>query len=300
MSDVILEAKGLIKNYGALRAVDKLSFSVEKGSVFGVLGPNGSGKSTTLGMLTKVINPTAGNFSWFGQPREANNTKRLGTLLERPNFYGYMNAEDNLKIVAEIREVDASQIPDILKIMNLYDRRKSRFKTYSFGMQQRLAIGSALLGDPEVLILDEPTNGLDPEGIAEIREMIIEIAKHGKTIILASHLLDEVQKVCTDVLILKKGVKIYSGDIHGMGHTNATLEMAAPNMAQLKEVASTHPRISSVEIKNDLLLATLEEGFNASEINAYLMEYGVSLSHLKIRQANLETQFLELLKNQKS
>ena len=300
MSEIILEAKGLIKHYGALRAVDKLSFTVEKGSVFGVLGPNGSGKSTTLGMLTKVINPTAGKFSWFGQPQEVNNTKRLGTLLERPNFYGYMNAEDNLKIVAEIRNVNASQIPDILKVMNLYDRRKSRFKTYSFGMQQRLAIGSALLGDPEVLILDEPTNGLDPEGIAEIREMIIHIAKHGKTIILASHLLDEVQKVCSDVLILRKGVKIYSGDLHGIGHTTALLELAAPNMIQLQEVAATHPRIKSVEMQNDILLATMEEGFNASDINAYLMEYGVSLSHLNIRQANLESQFLELLKNQKS
>jgi len=300
MAEIILEAKGLIKQYGALRAVDKLSFSVERGSVFGVLGPNGSGKSTTLGMLTKVINSTAGSFSWFGQPENVNNTKRLGTLLERPNFYGYMNAEDNLKVVAEIRGVDSAQIPDILKIMDLYERRKGRFKTYSFGMQQRLAIGSALLGDPEVLILDEPTNGLDPEGIAEIRKMIIDISKHGKTIILASHLLDEVQKVCSDVLILRKGVKIYTGDIHGFGQTITSIELVAPNMLQLKEVALTHPRIKSVDMDNNMLIATMEGEYDASEINAYLMEYGVSLSHLYTRQISLETQFLDLLKNHKS
>ena len=300
MSEIILEVKGLIKYYGALRAVDKLSFSVEKGSVFGVLGPNGSGKSTTLGMLTKVINPTAGHFSWFGHSADVHITKRLGTLLERPNFYGYMNAVDNLKIVAEIREVDKAQIPDILRMVNLYERRKSRFKTYSFGMQQRLAIGSALLGDPDVLILDEPTNGLDPEGIAEIREMIIDIAKQGKTIILASHLLDEVQKVCTDVLILRKGVKIYTGDIHGFGTTASVLELAAANMQQLQEVASTHPRIKSVEMENDLIIATMDGEYDASEINAYLMEYGVSLSHLSTRSVSLETQFLDLLKNHKS
>jgi len=300
MAEIILEAKGLIKHYGALRAVDKLSFSVERGSVFGVLGPNGSGKSTTLGILTKVINSTAGSFSWFGQPENVNNTKRLGTLLERPNFYGYMNAEDNLKVVAEIRGVDSAQIPDILKIMDLYERRKGRFKTYSFGMQQRLAIGSALLGDPEVLILDEPTNGLDPEGIAEIRKMIIDIAKHGKTIILASHLLDEVQKVCSDVLILRKGIKIYTGDIHGFGQTTSAIELVAPNMLQLKEVALTHPRIKSVDMEDNMLIATMEGEYDASEINAYLMEYGVSLSHLNTRQISLETQFLDLLKNHKS
>jgi ABC-2 type transport system ATP-binding protein len=300
MSETVLQVEGLIKDYGSLRAVNLLSFKVEKGSVFGILGPNGSGKSTTLGILTGVIHSTAGSFSWFGQPGGAGMRKRLGTLLERPNFYGYMNAVDNLKIVAEIRDIDYSLIPDVLKTVKLYERRKSRFKTYSFGMQQRLAIASALLGDPDVLILDEPTNGLDPEGIAEIRQMIIDIARGGKTIILASHLLDEVQKVCTDVLIMKKGEKIYSGDISGIGTESAMLEMAAANMAQLREVALTHPRIKSAHMENGMLIATMDSDFDAAEINSYLMEYGVKLSHLTTHKQTLEDQFLELLKNGKS
>lgn len=300
MSDKVLEVKGLTKYYGILKAVNNLSFSVERGSVFGFLGPNGSGKSTTLGMITKVTNSTAGSFSWFGLPENQRQSKSLGTLLERPNFYGYMNAIDNLKIVAEIRGVDPGNIDEILKLVKLYKRRKSRFKTYSFGMQQRLAIASAMLGDPDVLILDEPTNGLDPEGIAEIRQMIINIAKSGKTIILASHLLDEVQKVCTDVLILKNGSKIYDGSINGLSPAKLILEMKSSDVYQLKEVAMTHPKIISIEQENDLVLAFLDDDVSPDEINAYLHEYGVNLSHLTMRQTNLETQFLDLLKNHKS
>jgi ABC-2 type transport system ATP-binding protein len=300
MSETVLEVNGLIKYYGSLKAVNKLSFTIERGSIFGFLGPNGSGKSTTLGMITQVVNPTAGSFTWFGQKPNTRNSKRLGTLLERPNFYGYMNAVDNLKIVAQIRGVSADGIEDILKQVKLYERRKSRFKTYSFGMQQRLAIASAMLGDPDVLILDEPTNGLDPEGIAEIRQMIIDIAQGGKTIILASHLLDEVQKVCTDLIILQKGSKIYSGSIHGLSPSKKVFELQAANMHQLREVASTHPKINTIEDENTLLLAYGADDLEPAEINAYLHEYGVTLSHLNIRQESLESQFLELLKNQKS
>lgn len=300
MSEKVLEVTGLTKFYGSLKALNNLNFTVERGSVFGFLGPNGSGKSTTLGIITHVINQTAGNFSWFGSALNQNQRRRLGTLLERPNFYGYMNAVDNLKIVAEIRGCDSSGIDDILKLVKLYVRRKSRFKTYSFGMQQRLAIGSALLGNPEVLILDEPTNGLDPEGIAEIREMIIEIAKQGKTIILASHLLDEVQKVCNDVIILKKGTKIYSGGINGLSSGNNQLELKSRDIYTLKEVAGTHPKIVSITQENDLLIASIENGVDPADINEYLYKYGVNLSHLAIRHSSLESQFLELLKNDKS
>ena len=300
MSEKVLEVNGLVKYYGALKAVSNLSFAIEKGSVFGFLGPNGSGKSTTLGMITQVVNPTAGSFSWFGAPINTRNSKRLGTLLERPNFYGYMNAVDNLKIVASIRGVSQDGIDDILKMVKLYDRRTSRFKTFSFGMQQRLAIASAMLGDPDVLILDEPTNGLDPEGIAEIRQMIIDIAKSGKTIILASHLLDEVQKVCTDLIILKKGVKIYSGGIHGLAPSKNVLELKADNMLQLRDVVNTHPKVHSLEDDNGVILAIGQDDLEPGELNAYLHEYGVNLSHLSMRQESLENQFLELLKNQKS
>jgi ABC-2 type transport system ATP-binding protein len=296
MSNNILEVNGLIKYYGNLKAVNNLSFTVEKGSVFGFLGPNGSGKSTTLGMITHVINPTAGNFSWFGKPSTENQSKRLGTLLERPNFYGYMNAVDNLKIVAEIRQIDASTINDTLKMVKLFDRRQSRFSTFSFGMQQRLAIASAMLGNPDVLILDEPTNGLDPEGIAEIRNMIIDIAKNGKTIILASHLLDEVQKVCTDLIILKNGSKIYSGGINGLSVSSDVIELKASNMDLLKEVAASFPNILSVDFADGLVLATLNPEVNPAEINSYMHKNGVELSHLSLRKISLESQFLEMLK----
>ncbi|OIO99767.1 MAG: ABC transporter ATP-binding protein [Bacteroidetes bacterium CG2_30_33_31] len=300
MNDNILSVEKLTKFYGSLKAVNELSFSVKKGSVFGVLGPNGSGKSTTLGMLTSVINPTEGKFNWFEATENEQYTKKLGTLLERPNFYGYMNAIDNLKIVAEIRGVSDDLIPDVLKSINLYERRKSRFKTFSFGMQQRLAIGSALLGNPEVLILDEPTNGLDPEGIAEIRQMIIEISKSGKTIILASHLLDEVQKVCSDVLILKKGKKIFSGNVDNIGREGGIIEMISNNLPHLLEVVQTHPKITSAVIKENMVKATASIDFDVSDINKYLMEYGVFLSHLANKKESLETQFLELLKSDKS
>ena len=300
MNDNILSVEKLTKFYGSLKAVNELSFSVKKGSVFGVLGPNGSGKSTTLGMLTSVINPTEGKFNWFEATENEQYTKKLGTLLERPNVYGYMNAIDNLKIVAEIRGVSDDLIPDVLKSINLYERRKSRFKTFSFGMQQRLAIGSALLGNPEVLILDEPTNGLDPEGIAEIRQMIIEISKSGKTIILASHLLDEVQKVCSDVLILKKGKKIFSGNVDNIGREGGIIEMISNNLPHLLEVVQTHPKITSAVIKENMVKATASIDFDVSDINKYLMEYGVFLSHLANKKESLETQFLELLKSDKS
>ncbi len=297
MSQTVLEVNGLTKNYGSLRAVDALDFSVEKGMVFGVLGPNGSGKSTTLGILTKVINADAGTFSWFGRAERENVTGEIGTLLERPNFYGYMNAVDNLRIVAEIRGVSAALIPDVLKFVKLYQRRNSRYKTFSFGMQQRLAIASALLGDPEVLILDEPTNGLDPEGIAEIREMILEIAHGGKTIILASHLLDEVQKVCSSILILKKGRKIYSGDIHGLNTGTTVIKMKAADTPKLRQVLETYPNVTSVNNENEYVNALVDKDTDPAELNAYLMEYGVRLSHLSLVTQNLESQFLELLKN---
>lgn len=297
MKEEILKVVGLSKNYGALKAVDDLSFTVKKGSVFGILGPNGSGKSTTLGIATQVINASAGQYEWFGSKGNAHSLHHVGALLERPNFYGYMNAIDNLKIVAQIRGVAYDKIDDILHLVGLYERRKSRFKNYSFGMQQRLAIGSAMLGDPEVLILDEPTNGLDPEGIAEIRETILKIARSGKTIIMASHLLDEVQKVCTDVLILRKGKKIYSGLVEDLGKDNIRkFELKADDLNQLIEVAQSHPKIHHVEFMDSSIIIKTEEDVKGSDLNKYFMEYGVVLSHLTLKTASLEHKFLDILK----
>jgi ABC-type multidrug transport system ATPase subunit len=201
----VLEINNLSKNYGRIKAVDQASFSVEKGQVFGILGPNGSGKTTTLGIILDVIQPSEGSYQWFEEPNSHQQRKKIGSILETPNFYPYLSAVNNLKIVADIKGIDYSDIERVLKVTNLVDRKDDKFKTYSLGMKQRMSIASALLGDPEVLVLDEPTNGLDPQGIAEVRNLIIELGNQGKTIILASHLLDEVEKVCTHAAVLKKG-----------------------------------------------------------------------------------------------
>ncbi len=224
--ETILTVSNLTKKFGYLTAVKDLSFSIEKGNVYGILGPNGSGKSTTLGIVLNVVNRTSGNFTWFdGHTTTHDALKKVGAIIERPNFYPYMSAVQNLKLVCKIKEVSEDRIEETLELVGLWERRHSKFRTYSLGMKQRLAIASALLNDPEILILDEPTNGLDPQGIHQIRQIIKKIASQGTTILLASHLLDEVEKVCTHVVILRKGEKLYSGRVDNMLASHGYLEL---------------------------------------------------------------------------
>jgi len=195
----VLSVKNLTKKFKRV-VVNNISFDVERGNVYGLLGPNGSGKSTTFGMLLSTINPTSGDWFWFGKKgTDPETLKRIGAIIEQPNFYPYLSAETNLKIVAEIKGTPSARIDEVLNMVKLLERKKDKFKTFSLGMKQRLAIASALLNNPEVLILDEPTNGLDPEGIIQIREIIGSIAQQGITIIIASHLLDEIEKAHPDV-----------------------------------------------------------------------------------------------------
>ncbi len=201
----ILTVENLSKSYGRVEALKNVSFSVPEGTVFGILGPNGSGKTTTLGTITDILKPTSGSYKLFGEPTSAASRRKIGTLLETPNFYHYLSGVQNLEIVAEIKQHGKEDIDRVLETVDLTKRKDSKFSTYSLGMKQRLAIASCLLGSPSVLIFDEPTNGLDPVGIAEIRELMKRLYREGKTIIMASHLLDEVEKVCTDVAILKRG-----------------------------------------------------------------------------------------------
>ena len=209
--ETILSIKDLNKKFGHIHAVNNLSFNIKKGNVYGILGPNGSGKSTTLGIILNVVNKTSGNFSWFnGKLSTHQALKKVGAIIERPNFYPYMTAVQNLELVCKIKEIPTTKIEEKLKTVNLFHRKDSKFSTYSLGMKQRLAIASALLNDPEILILDEPTNGLDPQGIHEIREIIKNIASQGTTILLASHLLDEVEKVCSHVVVIREGITLYS------------------------------------------------------------------------------------------
>ncbi len=226
----ILTITGVSKNYGKLTALDAVSFEVPAGAVFGILGPNGSGKTTLLSILLDVLHADTGKFSWFGNTPQTNNRKQIGSLLETPNFYHYLSAVDNLKITQAISgRGNSADIDKVLEIVKLAERKKSKFSSYSLGMKQRLAIGAALLGNPDVLVFDEPTNGLDPVGIAEIRDLIKSLAASGKTIIMASHLLDEVEKVCTHVAILKKGTLLTAGPVDEVLAQEDIVEIAASN-----------------------------------------------------------------------
>ena len=297
--ETILTVSNLTKKFGYLTAVKDLSFSIEKGNVYGILGPNGSGKSTTLGVVLNVVNATHGGFSWFdGTTSTHDALKKVGAIIERPNFYPYMTAVQNLKLVCKIKEVAAEKIQEKLELVGLWERKDSKFRTYSLGMKQRLAIASALLNDPEILILDEPTNGLDPQGIHQIREIIKKIATQGTTILLASHLLDEVEKVCSHVVILRKGEKLYSGRVDGMLASHGFFELKSENLENLASFLETHSGFSQIKRENGLITAFLSEEMDAKELNTQLFDKGIVLSHLVKRKESLEEQFLHITKNQ--
>jgi ABC-type multidrug transport system ATPase subunit len=306
VGDITLEINHLSKKYKDVKAVNKLSLKIESQMVYGLLGPNGSGKTTTLGMLLGVIRPTEGDFSWFGNGQEDVNRMKIGALLETPNFYPYLTAEQNLELVAKIKGIDlnpesidtnSKSIDDILELVGLSDRRNSKFSTYSLGMKQRLAIGSALIGNPEVLVLDEPTNGLDPQGIAEIRDLIIEIGKTDKTIIIASHILDEIEKVCTHCAILRKGELLQTGTIKDIiGNQDVTLiKLAANDIDTLRKAINQIDKVSIYkEVGNEIIIRT-ESGTKTSDINQLFFDKGIVLSALNMFNESLENQFLEIV-----
>lgn len=296
--DTILTLDKLSKNYGPITAVSDLSFSIEKGNVYGILGPNGSGKSTTLGIVLNVVNRSSGSFHWFdGNDTTHNALKKVGAIIERPNFYPYMTAVQNLALVCRIKDVPEEKIEEKLEIVGLSERKHSKFSTFSLGMKQRLAIASALLNDPEILILDEPTNGLDPQGIHQIREIIKKIASEGTTILLASHLLDEVEKVCSHVVILRKGKSLYTGSVENMNASHGFFVLQAEDMKVLEAELRQNTAFSNVKQEGESLIAYLSEPKSASEFNKEMQQKGIYLSHLVKRKESLEEQFLELTKN---
>ncbi|EDP97875.1 ATP-binding cassette domain-containing protein [Kordia algicida OT-1] len=295
----ILTLQNLSKNYGYVKAVQDLSFTIEKGNVYGILGPNGSGKSTTLGMVLNVVNKTSGKFHWFdGNVAVHDALKKVGAIIERPNFYPYMSAYDNLKLVCKIKNVSVAKIDEKLAVVGLLERKNSKFRTYSLGMKQRLAIASALLNDPEILILDEPTNGLDPQGIHQIREIIKEIAAQGTTILLASHLLDEVEKVCSHVVILRKGQKIYSGRVDEMVASQGFFELQTEKEDQLISFLEQDASFGTIKKEDDKIIAFLTAPLSAADFNQKMFNQGIVLSHLVKRKESLEEQFLILTENQ--
>lgn len=297
--ETILKINTLNKIYNKrVHALKNVSFEIKKGNVYGILGPNGSGKSTTLGIVLNVVNKTSGDFEWFGgQVATHDALKKVGAIIERPNFYPYMTAKENLELVCKIKGTPFSKVTEKLELVGLLDRQNDKFRTYSLGMKQRLAIASALLNDPEILILDEPTNGLDPQGIRQIRDIIRIIASHGTTILLASHLLDEVQKVCSHVVVLRKGEMLYQGSVNDMIANNSFFELKSNDIPKLKMVLQSHPAVDKIVDEEDKILVYVKQDIPSAEINAYLFEQKIVLEHLVKRRNSLEEQFLELTKN---
>ena len=296
--ETILSIKNLHKRYGYVHAVNNVSLEIQKGNVYGILGPNGSGKSTTLGIVLNVVNKTSGEFSWFDGKMDTHEAlKKVGAIIERPNFYPYMTAKENLELVCKIKGINYAKVEEKLTLVGLMERKDSKFRTFSLGMKQRLAIASALLNDPEILILDEPTNGLDPQGIHQIRDIIKHIASQGTTILLASHLLDEVEKVCSHVLVLRKGEILYSGRVDGITANEAFFELEAADNEGLKTVLERHPDVEKTVSEHGKVVVYLKKDLNASALNRYLFENNIALNHLVKKKNSLEEQFLELTKN---
>lgn len=295
----ILSIDKITKFYGPIKALDNVSFDVPKGSVFGILGPNGSGKTTLLGIVMDILKASSGNFLWNGQPGSETIRQRIGTLLETPNFYHYLSGERNLVIAAEIKQRGQEDIARVLDIVNLTQRKNSKFSTYSLGMKQRLAIASALLGNPDILVFDEPTNGLDPAGIAEIRTLIKELSAQGKTIIMASHILDEVEKVCTHVAIIQKGHMKAVGSVReildsGGSQQTTVLEIGSDDLSSLANIVKLMPGVTEVQPIEGYLQLTCEENLTATLLNKYCFEKGVVLNRLNTKRKSLETTFLEI------
>lgn len=295
----VLSIQGITKSYGKIKALKGLSFDVPEGSVFGLLGPNGSGKTTLLSIILDVLKADSGQFSWFGQPGSPAIRKNIGTLLETPNFYHYLSAVNNLKITSEISgRGNLAAIDEVLKTVSLYERRNSPFSTYSLGMKQRLAIAAALLGKPKILVLDEPTNGLDPVGIAEIRSLIGLLQQQGFTIIIASHLLDEIEKICSHVAILKQGTLVAVGTVQEVLADEETIEVGYHSPELLLPVLQNIPDFVRIDQEGKLFNIHFAKGFaDAEKVNAYCFSQGIALNHLVLKKKRLEQRFFELTGN---
>ena len=297
----VLEIHNLSKKYpGGVQALDSLTLAVETGSIYGLLGPNGSGKTTTLGIVLDVLQASHGSFNWFGKPLTKATKRRIGSILETPNFYPYLSAVQNLKITANIKNANPKEIEPVLQTVGLFPRRHSSFKEFSLGMKQRLALAAALLGNPDVLVLDEPTNGLDPEGIAEVRDLIMQVAAQGKTIIMASHLLDEVQKVCTHMAVLQAGQLKTAGRVDALLARHDQVIIRTDNMAGALALLPQIPQVKQFRPEQNHVVLTLADGFSSADLNQAFFQAGIILSELTVRKKTLESQFLDIIKENKT
>lgn len=293
----ILQTKALTKKYGSLTALDGLNFTVEQGQIMGLLGPNGSGKTTTLGIILGVLRQTSGTYTWFDSEDDPHHRLKIGAILETPNFFPYLSADKNLDIVRQINKLPEQSFDEILDFVKLKERRSSKFSTYSLGMKQRLAIASTLIGDPDVVIFDEPTNGLDPEGIAEVRQTLADVAARGKTVILASHILDEVEKICSHVTIIKNGVLKASGPVGAILSDDITIEIGSDNQQQLFDFLQTYPGILAITDKGTYYDCTAKKSISAPELNAMAISKGIAINRFVARKQRLEEEFLQITKS---
>ena len=293
----VLEVQNLSKSYGRIKALDQLNLTIEAGNLYGILGPNGSGKTTTLGVILDILKPDSGSYTWFDGAYGDKFRLRIGSILETPNFYPYMNAPQNLEIVRQIKKVDEINVDELLELVNLAHRKRSKFRTYSLGMKQRLAIAATLIGDPDVLIFDEPTNGLDPQGIAEVRGILTRIAGMGKSVIMASHILAEVEKICSHVAIIKKGRLLATGPVGAILSNDITIEVASEDMEQLQRVLSSKPYVTRIEKVGGWYECLVNEDVNVTEFSRALFNDEVTPTRLVARKRRLEEEFLEITKN---
>lgn len=292
--DVVLNIRNLSKSYGRIKALDQLNLSIEKGNIYGILGPNGSGKTTTLGIILSILKADSGSFKWFGGKYGENPRRYIGAILETPNFYPYKSGLDNLKIIAAIKNIKNFDFDKVMKIVNLEHRKTSKFKTYSLGMKQRLAIAATMIGDPEIVIFDEPTNGLDPSGIAEVREILIRIAESGRTVIMASHILDEVEKICSHVAIIKKGKLLADGIVGELLSTDYILEINALDKSKLEAFINSNISMKLVNSNDKFLSCTVTSDITPDQISTNAFNNGLILNHFVARKQSLEKEFLTI------
>ena len=297
VNDLVIETHGLTKRYGEVLAVDDLSMNVPRGRVFGLLGPNGSGKTTTMGMLLGLVKPTAGSFSLFGSgSQDLEALRRIGAIVETPSFYPYLSGKDNLAYFQGIGgRGDPKELDDLLEKVGLADRADSRFRTYSLGMKQRLGLAYALLGDPEVLFLDEPTNGMDPAGMAEVRDLIRSLGTGGRTVLLSSHLLHEVEQVCDSVAILSKGRLIAQGKVADLVHSQAgdRVRLRTTDNAKAVEVLSALDWVGDVTVDGESIVVTAPSD-RSTDVSVALGRSEVYVTEMAADEMSLEQYFLDV------
>ena len=298
--DLLIETTSLTKRYGSrIVAVDNLNLIVRRGEVYGFLGPNGAGKTTTLRMLLGLIRPTSGKATVLGQsPGNPAGLKRVGALVESPTFYPYLSGRDNLRGMARLSRVEDPnrRVEEALEQVDLQERAKDKFKKYSLGMKQRLGVAAALLKDPELLILDEPTNGLDPKGMAEMRELIRSLGKEDRTVLLSSHLMGEVEQICDRVGVIRQGTLVAEGSVSELRGQGGLLVKAEP-VDKAAEIIGRIPGVEEVTLRDGALSLTADAE-QASEVARELVSAGIRLRELRPAQRSLEEAFFELTESE--